>query len=248
MKIEIMTLFPEMVSRFFSESIIGRGIENGLVTIRCHQIREYTTNKQCQVDDYPYGGGGGMLMQADPLFRCHEAICREYADGEHLHTVYMSPCGKVFTQSEARRLLDLSHIILVCGHYEGVDQRFIDECVDEEISIGDYVLTGGEIAACAVTDAVCRMVPGVLADTDSFTNESHWNGLLEYPQYSRPAVWHEREVPSVLLSGHHANIVRWQREQSLLRTAERRPDMLQTAELTPDERAFIERAKKEREQ
>ena len=173
-----------------------------------------------------------MLMQADPLFRCHEAVCREYNGGEHLHTIYMSPCGKVFNQGEARRLLSLEHFILVCGHYEGVDQRFIDECVDEELSIGDFVLTGGEIPACAIADAVCRMVPGVLADTDSFTKESHWAGLLEYPQYSRPETWHDRSVPPVLLSGHHANIEKWRRKQSLIRTKMRRPDMYEKLDLS----------------
>ena len=239
MKIEIMTLFPDMCARMFSESIIGRGIENGLVTIRCHQIRDWTTNKQCQVDDYPYGGGGGMVMQADPLFRCHEHICAEFGGGEHIHTIFMSPCGSRFDQGHARRLLTKKHIILVCCHYEGVDQRFIDECVDEEISLGDFVLTGGEIAACAIADAICRMVPGVLADSSSFENESHWAGLLEYPQYSRPLRWHDREVPEILLSGHHANIEKWRREMSIARTAERRPDMLASAELTDKERADL---------
>ncbi len=238
MKIDIMTLFPEMCMAMFSESIIAKGIENGLVSIKCHQIRDYTTNKQCQVDDYPYGGGGGMLMQADPLYRCHKAILDEYGE-EHIHTIYMSPCGVRFDQQHAKRLAGLSHFILVCGHYEGVDQRFIDECVDEEMSIGDFVLTGGEIPACAIADTVCRLVPGVLADTESFTNESHWDGLLEYPQYSRPAVWHDRAVPEILLSGHHANIQKWQREMSIRRTAERRPDMLKAAPLTDAERAWL---------
>lgn len=239
MKIDILTLFPDMCMRMFSESIIGRGIENGLVTIRAHQIRDYTTNRQCQVDDYPYGGGGGMVMQADPLYRCHEAVCNAHGGGRHVHTVFMSPCGARFDQSHARRLLEKEHIILVCGHYEGVDQRFIDACVDEEMSIGDFVLTGGEIPACAIADAVCRMVPGVLSDTTSFTNESHWAGLLEYPQYSRPVEWHGMQVPDILLSGHHANIEKWRREQSIARTAARRPDMLAGADLTDAERAAL---------
>ena len=222
MQIDVMTLFPDAVRSMLSESIIGRAQERGLVTIRCHQIRDYTENKQNQVDDYPYGGGRGCVMQAQPLHSCWEHI----RGGERVHTIYLSPCGKVFTQSDARRLsLDYGRLILVCGHYEGVDERFIEECVDEEISMGDFVLTGGEIPALAVADAVCRLLPGVLPDEECFTNDSHWDGLLEYPQYSRPEVWLGREVPPVLLSGHHENIRRWRRKQSILRTKTRRPDM-----------------------
>ena len=224
MQIDIMTLFPESVSAMMSESIIGRAQKRGYIKISCHQIRDYTTNKQMQVDDYPYGGGRGCVMQAQPLHDCWKHICDEAV--ERVHTIYMSPCGKVFCQSDAKRLKDdYSHLILVCGHYEGVDERFIEECVDEEISIGDFVLTGGEIPALALTDAVCRLVPGVLPDAECFENESHWDGLLEYPQYSRPEVWNGRSVPPVLLTGHHANIARWRRKQSILRTRLRRPDM-----------------------
>ena len=221
--IDIMTLFPDVVGDMMCESIIGRGQERGHVRIECHQIRDYTTNKQRQVDDYPYGGGRGCVMQAQPLHDCWEHICNEA--GKRVHTIYMSPCGKVFTQEDAKRLKEYDRLILVCGHYEGVDQRFIDECVDEEISIGDFVLTGGEIPAMAVADAVCRLVPGVLPDEECYTEESHWSGLLEYPQYSRPDEWHGRKVPEVLLSGHHANIVKWRRKQSIIRTRLRRPDM-----------------------
>ena len=163
-----------------------------------------------QVDDYPYGGGRGAVMQADPLYRCWAHVCEEA--GSRGHTIYLSPCGRTFTQNVARELKETyDHLILVCGHYEGIDQRFIDECVDEEISMGDFVVTGGEIPAMALADAVCRMVPGVLPDEECFTEESHWNGLLEYPQYSRPDEWHGRRVPDVLLSGHHGNVEKWRR-------------------------------------
>lgn len=231
MRIDIMTLFPDTMGDMLSDSIIGRGQERGFIRIECHQIRDYTTNKQNQVDDYPYGGGRGCVMQAQPLYDCWRHICDEA--GKRVHTIYMSPCGKVFRQSDARRLRDdYDRLILVCGHYEGVDQRFIDECVDEEISIGDFVLTGGEIPALAVADAVCRLVPGVLPDEECFTNESHWDGLLEYPQYSRPETWNGRSVPPVLLSGHHANIERWRRKQSIIRTRLRRPDMYEKLDFT----------------
>ncbi|MBR4742632.1 MAG: tRNA (guanosine(37)-N1)-methyltransferase TrmD [Oscillospiraceae bacterium] len=231
MRIDIMTLFPDTVGDMLSESIIGRGQERGYIRIECHQIRDYTTNKQNQVDDYPYGGGRGCVMQAQPLYDCWKHICDEA--GMRIHTIYMSPCGTVFDQTAARRLQEEhDRLILVCGHYEGVDQRFIDECVDEEISLGDFVLTGGEIAAIAVADAVCRLVPGVLPDPECFEEESHWAGLLEYPQYSRPEVWQGRRVPPVLLSGHHVNIARWRRKQSILRTRLRRPDMYEKLTFT----------------
>ena len=224
MRIDIMTLFPETVGDMMNESILGRAQERDLIRIEAWQIRDYTTNKQNQVDDYPYGGGHGAVMQADPLYNCWQAICDEV--GAPVHTIYMSPCGVTFDQSHARRLRDnYENIILVCGHYEGIDQRFIDECVDEEISIGDFVLTGGEIPAMAVADAVCRLVPGVLGDEECFTDESHWDGTLEYPQYSRPELWHGLAAPKILLSGNHQNVARWRRKQSLLRTYERRPDM-----------------------
>ena len=234
MRIDIMTLFPETVGDMLSDSIIGRGQERGYIRIECHQIRDYTTNKQNQVDDYPYGGGRGCVMQAQPLYDCWKHICDEA--GQRVHTIYLSPCGKTFTQKDAVRLSkDYERLILVCGHYEGVDQRFIDACVDEEISLGDFVVTGGEIAAIAVADAVCRLVPGVLPDPECFENESHWDGLLEYPQYSRPEVWNGRAVPEILLSGHHVNIARWRRKQSILRTRLRRPDMYEKLSFTTKE-------------
>ena len=230
MRIDILTLFPDALGDVLSESILGRAQERGFIHIEAHQIRDYTSNKQNQVDDYPYGGGRGAIMQADPLYRCWESVCDEAAGA--VHTIYLSPCGHTFTQRDAIRLSKKENIIFVCGHYEGIDQRFIDECVDEELSLGDFVLTGGEIAAMAMTDAICRMVPGVLADSECFEDESHFNGLLEYPQYSRPAVWHGREVPQILLSGNHKLVDLWRRKQSLRRTKARRPDMYQKLDLS----------------
>ena len=222
MEIDILTLFPDGVLQNLGESIIGRAQKKGAVTIRAHQIRDFTKNKQKQVDDYPYGGGHGLIMQADPLYRCHEYVVQNHGVG---HTIYLSPQGRIFSQKEARRLLSYGHLILVCGHYEGIDERFIEACVDEEISIGDFVITGGELAACVVADAVCRMAPGVLRDESGFMGESHWDGLLEYPHYSRPEEWRGRKVPEVLLSGHHANIEKWRKEQALERTKTKRPDL-----------------------
>ena len=239
--IHIMTLFPDVVGDMLCESILGRAQERGFIRIDCHQIRDYTLNKQKQVDNYPYGGGRGAVMQADPLYQCWKHICDE--EGERVHTIYMSPCGRTFCQDDARRLkADYDKLILVCGHYEGIDQRFIDECVDEEISIGDFVMTGGEIPAMAVADAVCRLVPGVLSDPSCYENESHWNGMLEAPQYSRPEVWHDRAVPAILLSGHHMNVEKWRRKQSILRTKQRRPDLYEKLDLSSkqDKKLMVE--------
>ena len=221
MRIDIMTLFPDMIDAVMRESIIGRAQDRGLVTVKATNIRDYALDKHHKADDAPYGGGRGQVMLAEPLYLCHQALCA----GEHVHTVFLSAQGRPFDQNKARELLAKEHFILVCGHYEGVDQRFIDACVDEEISIGDFVLTGGEIPAMAVADAVCRMVPGVLPDAAAFQEESHWNGLLEYPQYTHPADWRGWAVPEVLLSGHHANIARWRRKMSLARTRRDRPDL-----------------------
>ena len=247
MRIDIMTLFPDTVGDMMNESILGRAQERDIIRIEAHQIRDYTANRQNQVDDYPYGGGHGAVLQADPLYRCWQAICDEVA--APVHTIYMSPCGSVFSQQKARQLLaDYENLILVCGHYEGVDQRFLDECVDEEISIGDFVLTGGELPAMVVADCICRMVPGVLSDSACFEDESHWDGLLEYPQYSRPAVWHGLEVPPILLSGDHARVDRWRKKQSILRTLHRRPDMFARLRLpskTRAERKFIKELEEE---
>ncbi len=224
-RIDILTLFDLTVGDVLSESILGRAQERDIIKIETHQIRDFTQNKQKQVDDYPYGGGHGAVMQADPLYQCWKHVC-EVSGDPHPHTIYLSPCGKTFTQQEAKRLVrDHDHLVLVCGHYEGIDQRFIDGYVDEELSLGDFVLTGGEIPAMAVADAVCRMVPGVLPEAECYEEESHYNGLLEYPQYSRPAVWQGREVPEALLTGNHRQVARWRRKESLLRTRARRPDL-----------------------
>lgn len=236
MKIDILTLFPEMVEDAMSASIIGRAREFGLIEIRAHNVRDFSEGNYRRVDDYPYGGGAGMVMKCDPLYNCWRDVCA----GEQVHTILLSPQGGVFCQNKARELLERDRFILICGHYEGVDQRFIDECVDEEISIGDFVLTGGELGAMIIADTVCRMVPGVLAETVSFTDESHFAGTLEYPQYTRPETWHERAVPQVLLSGHHANVAKWQRGQSLKRTQERRPDLFDKLELSRDDKKILE--------
>ena len=237
-RIDIMTLFDLTVGDVMNESILGRAQERDIIRIEAHQIRDYTLNKQKQVDDYPYGGGHGAVMQADPLYQCWKHIVDTYGPG---HTIYMSPAGKTFREADARRLRDdYDHLILVCGHYEGIDERFIEECVDEEISLGDFVLTGGEIAAMAVADCVCRMVPGVLADEECYTGESHWDGLLEYPQYTRPSVWRGRAVPEVLMSGHHENIRKWRRRQSLLRTQQARPDLFGKHALTREDQRLLE--------
>ena len=221
MKIDIMTLFPEMINAVMRESIIGRAQDKGVVEVKATNIRDYALDKHHKADDAPYGGGRGQVMLAEPLYLCHQAL----SAGEHVHTVFLSAQGQPFNQQKARELLAKEHFILVCGHYEGIDQRFIDECVDEELSMGDFVVTGGEIPAMAVTDAICRMVPGVLPEEECFTEESHWAGLLEYPQYSRPDEWHGRRVPDVLLSGHHENVAKWRKKESYKRTMLRRPDM-----------------------
>ena len=223
MQIEIATLFPEMCEAVLSESIIGRARKAGHISVRCWNIREYTLDKHRRVDDVPYGGGRGMVMQADPIYRCYDAVQQDI--GAKTHVIYMSPKGRVLDQQRALELSVMPHIFVLCGHYEGVDQRILDEIVDEEVSIGDYVLTGGELPALVLVDTIARMVPGVLPDEEAFTAESHWDGLLEHPQYTRPENWRGREVPEVLLSGHHANIEAWRREMSLRRTKKDRPDL-----------------------
>lgn len=223
MQIDIMTLFPDMCDAYVSESIIGRAVKKGVLDIRCYNIRDYTLNKQKQTDDAPFGGGMGMVMYCQPVYDCFKAICEQR--GVRPHVIYMSPAGQVLTQSKVKELSQLSNICILCGHYEGVDERVLEEIVDEEISIGDYVVTGGEMPALILTDSVARLCPGVLSDEECYTDESHYSGLLEYPQYTRPYIWNGREVPEVLRSGHHANIIKWKKEQSLRRTRERRPDM-----------------------
>ena len=237
MNIDILTLFPESVNAMLHVSILGRAIERGHIAIRSHQIREYTTNKQMQVDDYPYGGGMGMVMFPQPIADCFRAVCEQA--GTRPHLIYMSPQGKTLTQQRAIELAQMPNLCILCGHYEGVDERVLDAIVDEQISIGDYVLTGGEIPAMALVDCVSRMIPGVLADEVCFTEESHFAGLLEYPQYTRPAEWEGRAVPEILLSGHHGNIAKWRHHQSLERTYRLRPEMLEQAELTDADRAYL---------
>ena len=249
MRIDIMTLFPDTMNAIMHESILGRAAKKGIIEINCVQIRDYTENKQCQVDDYPYGGGWGCVMMAQPLKSCLDNIMST-AQGKRSRVIYMSPQGKPYDQATARRLKnDYDHLVLVCGHYEGIDQRFIDECVDEEISTGDFVLTGGEIPAMALADCLCRMVPGVLPEESCYTDESHWNGLLEYPQYSRPEEWHGRRVPEVLLSGHHGNVADWRTKESYKRTMTRRPDLFahfdETKLTTKAERKILAQAKEE---
>lgn len=223
MQIEIATLFPEMCEAVLSESIIGRARAKGAITVNCHQIRAYTKDKHNRVDDSPFGGGMGMVMQAQPIYDCWQAV---RAQSElPMHTIYLSPKGNVLTQHRVRELAEMPRLFLLCGHYEGIDQRVIDRIVDEEISIGDYVVTGGELPALVLTDAVARMCENVLPAPDAYEEESHYNGLLEYPQYTRPEIWEGEGVPQVLLSGHHKNIAQWRAEQSLEITRNRRPDL-----------------------
>lgn len=238
MRIDIMTLFPEMCETVMSESIIGRARKAGKVEIVCTNIRDFSGNKHNKVDDMPYGGGMGMIMAADPIYNCYKSL---YSDGESKpHLIYMSPKGKTLTQKRVVELSKLDRIVILCGHYEGIDERVIEEIVDEEISIGDYVLTGGEIPALALADAVCRMLPGVLSDDVCFEEESHFDGLLEHPQYTRPYSWHEKTVPDVLLSGNHAEVAKWKRKQSLLVTKQRRPEMFREIKLDKNDKKLLE--------
>ena len=225
----IMTLFPEMVTQGLCTSIIGRGIERGFVGVDAVNIRDYAFNKHHSVDDYTYGGGAGMLMQAEPVYQCYKAIeerIRENGNEKPLRLVYLTPQGRVFDQKLAYELSEEEDLILLCGHYEGIDERVLEEIVTDHVSIGDYVLTGGELAAMVVVDAVARLVPGVLNNETSSDMETFKDGLLEYPQYTRPEVWHGKKVPEILMSGHHEKVEQWRREQSLARTKERRPDLL----------------------
>lgn len=224
MRFDVMTLFPDMIRFVTSESIIGRAAKKGIITVNAVDIRDYTEDKHRRVDDYPYGGGFGMVMQCQPIYNCYKSITADSVC--KVHTVYMSPKGKVLTQQKALELSKLDRMVILCGHYEGVDQRVLDEIIDEEISIGDYVLTGGELGACVLIDSVSRMIDGVLASSEAFQNESHFCGLLEHPQYTRPEEWHGKKIPDVLLSGHHANIEKWKNEQSIELTKKMRPDLL----------------------
>lgn len=237
MKIDILTLFPEMCETVLSESIIGRARKAQKVELACHNIRDFANNKHNKVDDMPYGGGMGMVMAAEPIYNCYKNL---YSEGEPKpHLIYLSPKGTTLTQKKVVELSKLDHIVLLCGHYEGVDERVLEEIVDEQISLGDFVLTGGELPALCLADAVCRMLPGVLSDDLCFEDESHFSGLLEYPQYTRPAVWNGREVPEVLLSGNHAEIAKWRRKQSLEITRELRPEMFEKVELGKLDRKLL---------
>ncbi len=234
MKIEILTLFPEMCKTVLKESITGRAIKKGILEIEYHQIRDYSYNKHKRVDDTPYGGGNGMLLLAEPLAVCFENICNQI--GTRPYFVYMSPQGNTLNQRKIKELSKHKNICILCGHYEGVDERFIEEFIDEQISIGDYVLTGGELPALVLIDSISRLVPGVLSKEECFENESYYDGLLEYPQYTKPAIWRGKKVPEVLLSGHHKNILKWQKEQSLIKTAKIRPDLLKKFKISKDDR------------
>ena len=238
MNFYVMTLFPDMIDSCMNESIIGRARKAGAVEIQCHQLRDYAFDKHRRVDDSTYGGGMGMLMLAEPIALCFEAICDQI--GERPHLIYLSPKGKTLTQQKIKELSAHDNICLLCGHYEGVDQRVLDRYVDEEISIGDYVLTGGELPALVLTDSLARLQPGVLSDDECFELESHYDGLLEYPQYTKPQVWRGEAIPEVLFSGHHENIKKWRREQSIVETAKKRPDMIAGTKLNDRERQLAE--------
>lgn len=243
MNFHVLTLFPEMIEQGMHTSIIGRAIAGGYLSIDAINIRDYAFNKHQKVDDYPYGGGAGMLMQAEPVYLAYESIQKKL--GYRPRVVYLTPQGEVFHQTMAKELAKEKDLVFLCGHYEGIDERVLDEIVTDYVSIGDYVLTGGELPAMVMMDSISRMVPGVLSNQESGETESFAENLLEYPQYSRPEEWHGQKVPPVLLSGHHANIEAWRREQSILRTAKRRPDLLKKADLTNQEWSQVRQWKKE---
>lgn len=243
MNFHVLTLFPEMIEQGMHTSIIGRAIAGGYLSIDAINIRDYAFNKHQKVDDYPYGGGAGMLMQAEPVYLAYESVQKKL--GYRPRVVYLTPQGEVFHQTMAKELAKEKDLVFLCGHYEGIDERVLDEIVTDYVSIGDYVLTGGELPAMVMMDSISRMVPGVLSNQESGETESFAENLLEYPQYSRPEEWHGQKVPPVLLSGHHANIEAWRREQSILRTAKRRPDLLKKADLTNKEWSQVRQWKKE---
>ena len=222
MIIETLSTFPDMYASVMGSSMMRIAQEKGILEFKAHDLRDWTHDRHRTTDDDPYGGGDGLVMKCEPIFEAYDDIA---GAGLRPTTVFLSPCGEPFTDAVACELSREERLLFVCGHYEGIDERFIEECVDEEISLGDFVMTGGEIPAMAVADAVCRLVPGVLSDPSCYENESHWNGMLEAPQYSRPEVWHDRAVPPILLSGHHANVEKWRRKQGILRTYRRRPDL-----------------------
>ena len=238
MNFHVMTLFPEMIERAMGESITGRAIKAGHISVNAVNIRDFANNKHNRVDDYPYGGGAGMVMQAEPVYQCYESICRSIGNSRP-RVVFMTPQGRTFNQQMAEELSREEDLILLCGHYEGIDERVLEKIVTDNVSIGDYVLTGGELPALVVMDTISRLVPGVLNNGMSAVKESFSDNLLEYPQYTRPEEWMGEKVPPVLLSGQHKNIAAWYREQSILRTAKNRPDLLEKAELTEKERQWL---------
>lgn len=237
MNFHVLTLFPDMIRDGFQTSITGRAMEKGLLSMEAVNIRDFSVNKHNRVDDYPYGGGAGMVMQAEPVYLAYESVASRI--GKKPRVLYMSPQGKVFNQRMAEELAREDELIFLCGHYEGIDERVLEEIVTDEISIGDYVLTGGELPALVIMDAISRLLDGVLHNEESAEFDSFHDNLLEYPQYSRPEEWRGKKVPPILLSGHHVNVEKWRREQSLLRTKERRPDLLEHAELTKDDKKFL---------
>ena len=249
MQFYIMTLFPDMVMDGLNTSIIGRAMDKGLLDIEAVNIRDYAFNKHNSVDDYPYGGGAGMLMQAEPVYQCYEAVKKKIEAKALLsdpgtrkspRVIYLSPQGKTFNQTMAEEFAQEEDLVFLCGHYEGIDERVLNEVVTDYVSIGDYVLTGGELPAMIMIDAISRLVPGVLHNDVSAEFESFQDNLLEYPQYARPEIWHDKQVPAILLSGHHANIEKWRREQSVIRTAKNRPDLIEKAKLTKEEQKLAE--------
>ena len=243
MRFHIMTLFPEMVLNGLNTSIIGRAVNKGLLQIEAWNIRDYAFNKHNSVDDYPYGGGAGMLMQAEPVYQTFRAICDKINTSEEKkpRVVYLSPQGQPFNQRMAEDFAKEEELVLLCGHYEGIDERVLEEIVTDYVSAGDYVLTGGELPAMMMVDAISRLIPGVLHNDASAEFESFQDNLLEYPHYSRPEVWHEKKVPAILLSGHHANVEKWRRRQSIIRTAKWRPDLLEEAQLNKKEQQFLDK-------
>lgn len=238
MHYHVLTLFPDMISQGLSTSIIGRAMQEGIITLSTVNIRDFSTNKHMKVDDYPYGGGAGMVMQAEPVYGAYQHVVEQI--GHKPRVIYLTPQGKVFNQSMVEDFAKEDHLVFLCGHYEGIDERVLEEVVTDYVSIGDYVLTGGELPSMVMIDAISRFVPGVLSNEESAQFESFQDNLLEYPQYSRPAEWMGKKVPEVLLSGHHANIEKWRREQSIKRTWERRPELLEGAELSKKEKKYLE--------
>lgn len=239
MNYHVLTLFPEMIEQGLNTSILGKAMDKDLITLEAINIRDYTTNKHHKVDDYPYGGGAGMVMQAQPIYDAYKAV--EEKIGYRPRVIYLTPQGKVFNQTMAQEFAKEQDLVFLCGHYEGVDERVLEEIVTDEVSIGDYVLTGGELPAMVMIDAISRMISDVLHNDESAEFDSFHDNLLEYPQYSRPEVWNGKQVPPILLSGHHANVEKWRREQSIIRTLERRPDLLKDANLSKKERIFLQK-------